>query len=68
MDPTASVHHIYFCANFGKSGTETLEMIIQAFGGRKHEPYTGVSLMLSSGQTEKARQVKSNHEHTHHFL
>jgi hypothetical protein len=42
---------IKFCANLGKSATETLEMMRQAFG----EEIVSLNGMLGSGQTEKSR-------------
>jgi hypothetical protein len=47
---------IKFCANLGKGAAETLAVVGQASGGRKHEPYTESP---NSPRLKKARQVNN---------
>jgi hypothetical protein len=56
---------IKFCANLGKSATETLAIIRQAFGEETFAAH-GESKLI---ETEKREADKEqSHEHAHHFL
>jgi hypothetical protein len=57
---------IKFCANFRKSVMENLEMIRQAFWGRKHQPYMEVQTSLRP-KKGKAGEYQSQ-EHDRHLF